>query len=60
MAASEKLAFSQVEIRCGLTAFAEARTVVVEWNGYLLLAHAVHSSASGFPRLHPRSLLERR
>jgi hypothetical protein len=33
---------------------------VVEWNGYFLLAYAVHSSAFGFPKLHPRSLLERR
>jgi hypothetical protein len=35
-------------------------TNVVEWNGYFLLAGAVHSSVFGFPKLHPRSLLERR
>ena len=59
-AASDELSILSVEIRSGLTALAEARTVVVEWNGYLLLAGAVHSGALGFPRLHPRSLLERR
>ena len=32
----------------------------MEWNDCPLLAHAVHSSASGFQKLHPRSLLERR
>ena len=32
----------------------------LEWNGCLLLAHAVHSGVIGFPKLHPRSLLERR
>jgi hypothetical protein len=32
----------------------------MEWNVCSLLAHAVHSSASGFQKLHPRSLLERR
>ena len=36
------------------------RLAVVEWNGCFLLADAVHSSAFGFPKLHPRSLLERR
>jgi hypothetical protein len=59
-AVSEDLVVLQVEIRSGLTAPAETRTAVVEWNGYFLLAHAVHSSADGFPKLHPRSLLERR
>ena len=32
----------------------------MEWNDCPLLAHAVHSSAFGFQKLHPRSLLERR
>jgi hypothetical protein len=50
----------QVEIQSGLAALAEARTTVVEWNGYLLLARVVHSDAPCFRRLHPRSLLERR
>ncbi len=58
--ASKNLSLLQVEIRSGLTIVAEASMAVVEWNGYLLLAGAVHSSALGFPKLHPRSLLERR
>ena len=60
MAASEKLVDLQVEIRSVLIRLPEGLRTVVEWNGCLLLAGAVHSSAFGFRKLHPRSLLERR
>ena len=38
----------------------KSRWRFMEWNDCPLLAHAVHSSAFGFQKLHPRSLLERR
>ena len=47
-AASDELLALQVEIRSGLAKPAEAGLAVVEWNGYLLLAFAVHSSDQAF------------
>src|SRR5579872_6512975 len=59
-ATKNSVAISKWRSEAKLISHAEARPTVVEWNGYFLLAHAVHSSAFGFPKLHPRSLLERR
>ena len=47
-AASEKLFVLQVEIRSGLSTGAEAPAEAVEWNGYFLLACAVHSRVQAF------------
>jgi len=38
----------QVEMRDGLTSHPEGLLVVMEWNGCLLLARAVHSSTIAF------------
>ena len=44
----EKTLVLRVEIRNGLIRFPEGLRMVVEWNGYFLLAGAVHSSARAF------------
>jgi hypothetical protein len=48
MAASEPLPSSKWRSRNGLTTPAETGVAVVEWNGYSLLAPAVHSGDRAF------------
>ena len=55
----EKLLFSKWRFQSVLTIRSKPDGGL-EWNGYFLFAHAVHSGAIGFRKLHPRSLLERR
>ena len=52
-AVSENLVVLQVEIRSGLTRLAETGLAVVEWNGYFLLALAVHSRVCGLSETPP-------
>ena len=47
-AASRPFAALQVEVQSGLIKPAETGLMVVEWNGYLLLAPRVHAARSAF------------